>query len=97
MPFWLAQERTRGDLKRTAAYRKTKSGADEDVRVGSPLQKDHLVYSLQSEPHWKIQQDILGEDIRHLLSPCCPCWTLKVSLGERDPVRVMRDARDCQI
>ena len=39
----LVQETMMGDSRQTAGYRKTKSGAAEDVRVGSPLRKGRLV------------------------------------------------------
>ena len=73
MPFSLAQERMTDDSVRIAAYRRMKSGSDEDVRMGSPLQKGRLAYSSQSEYHWKTQQGTLDENTPHLTSLCFPC------------------------
>ena len=83
--------------RRTTAYRRTKSGGDEDVRVGSPLRMDHLVCSFHSGFHWGTQQKRLDEDIHRLMSPCFPCEILKASRGGRGPARGMQDVQDCQI
>lgn len=82
---------------RTAAYQMTKSGEGEDVRVGSPLQKGHLVCWFHSEFHLRSQQRPFDEGIHQLMSPCFLCWIVKVSQEERGPARAMPDARNCQI
>lgn len=61
------------DSGRIVAYRRTKSGEGEDVRAGSPLQKDHLVCSFHSEFHLLNHLKPLDEDIHQVMSPCFPC------------------------
>lgn len=97
MPFSLAQGRMMDDSMRTAACRRTKSGSDEDVRVGSLWQKGRLVYLSQWEYHWKTQQGMLDENIRHLMSLCFPCWIVKASREEQGPARAVQDAQNFQI
>ena len=82
MPSLLAQEMMMDDSKRTAAYRRTNSGGAEDVRMGSPLQKGHLVCSFHSEFRLRAQQGLLDEGVRQLMSPCFPCWISKASRAE---------------
>lgn len=97
MPSWLAQERMMGGSRRIVVYRRMRSGADEGVRAGSPSQKGRLVYSFQWEYHWKTQQETLDEHIRHLVLPCCPCWSVKAFREEQGPAHAMQDAQNCQI
>ena len=92
MPSLPEQEKRMDDLRRTAAYRRTKSGGDEDVRLGSPLQKDHLVYSFHAGSHWGTQQRPLDEGIHQPMLPCFPCSTLTATREEGDPAREMQDA-----
>ena len=77
------------DSRRTAAYRRTKIGGDEDVRVGSPLRKGHPVYWFHSGSHLRNQQGPLDEGIRQSMSPCSPYRILKASQGERGPARAV--------
>lgn len=97
MPFSLAQGRMMDDSVRTAACQRTKSGSDEDVRVGFLWQTGRLVYLSHWEYHWKAQQGTLDENIRHLMSLCFPYWIVKASREEQGPARAVQDAQNSQI
>ena len=69
MPSLPAQETMMDDLRRTAAYRRTNSGGAEDVRMGVPLQKGHLVCWFHSGFRLRAQQGLLDEGVHQLMSP----------------------------
>lgn len=82
------------DSKRTAVYRRRKSGGWEDVRMGSPLQKGHLVYWHHWEFHLRNQQRMLDEGIQQLMAPCFRGWTFQAFQGERGLARAVQDAEN---
>ena len=92
----LVQEMMMDDSGRTAGYRKMKSGVAEDVRVGSPLRKDRLVYWFRLGFHLRKRQGRSDEGTHPSMSPCFPCWILKAFRAEPGPARAMQDAWNCQ-